>query len=284
MIADISNPFYSVCAKAVEEVARERGYMVILCASDEDVEVELMYVDMLTRRRVEGLLLVPAANGRSHPGRERLGGLPIVALDRPIEDVPTDTVLVQNRSGAREGIKHLIDHGHQRIAFVGTDARVYTARERLEGYREALREAGLQEFCSIGATDIASAARSMKELLDLPEPPTAVFGVNNLITIGVLQALDQAGLRVPEDMALIGFDDFELASVLRPRLTVIRQPVPEIGRRAAELLFEQLKDGPPVNTRGVELATELVIRESCGCSEGVVVEEPPVTSLRHASP
>jgi len=266
MIADISNPFYADCAKAVEEVARSHGYAVFLCASAEDVEVEREYVGLLARRRVDGLLLVPAADGHEHLREEQDAGLPIVALDRPAEGLSADTVIVKNRTGAREATQHLIRvHGHERIAFVGADEHQYTTRMRLDGYREALEEAGLEEIARTRAPDIASAARATRELMGSPEPPTAVFAANNLVTVGVLQALEQSGLRVPDDVALVGFDDFELAAVLSPRLTLVRQPAAELGRRAASLLFDRLEGRLPPEPRRVVLETELVVRESCGC-------------------
>ena len=266
MIADVSNPFYAACVKAVEEEARERGYALILCASDEDAEIERAYIGLLTQRRVDGLLLVPAADGHEYLREEQAAGLPVVTLDRPADGIPTDTVVVRNRAGAREATTHLIRvHGHRRIAFVGAGEHLYTTRKRLEGYREALREAGLEEIRRVGAPDIASAARATRELLELPGPLTAIFAMNNLITVGVLQALERIGLRVPEDVALVGFDDFELAAVLRPHLTLVRQPAAELGRRAASLLFDRLEEAQPPEVRRVVLETELIVRESCGC-------------------
>lgn len=268
VIADVSNPFYAACVKAVEETARRHDYMVILCASDEDAETERAYIRLLVQRRVDGLLLVPAADGQEYLKQERAAGLPIVALDRPAEGVSTDTVVVQNRTGTRDAIKHLIGHGHRRIALVGDDERLYTTRMRLEGYREALLEAGLEEISRVGARDAASAAEASRELLRLPEPPTAIFAMNNLITVGVLQALDQAGASVPQDMAFIGFDDFELAAVLRPRLTLVRQPAAELGRQAAELVLGRLEAKRRTKPRRVVLQTQLIVRESCGCASG----------------
>lgn len=152
MIADISNPFYADCAKAVEEVAGSHRYAVFLCASAEDANVEREYVGLLARRRVDGLLLVPAADGHEHLREEQAAGLPIVALDRPAEGVSADTVIVRNRTGAREATRHLVEvHGHERAAFVGADEQQYTMRMRLEGYREALDEAGLREISYTGA-------------------------------------------------------------------------------------------------------------------------------------
>lgn len=266
MIADVSNPFYAKCVKAVEEVAREHGYAVVLCASNEDAAIEREYIGLLTQRRVDGLLLVPAADGHEYLEEEQAAGLPVVALDRPADGVSTDTVVVQNRAGTLKAIEHLIQvHGHRRIAFIGGGEHLYTTRKRLKGYREALKMTGLEELCMVGATDIASAAWATREMMELPEPPTAIFAINNLITVGVLQALEQAGLRVPQDVGLIGFDDFELAAVLHPRLTLVRQPATELGRRAAWLLFDRLEGRWSRQPRRLVLETELIVRESCGC-------------------
>jgi LacI family transcriptional regulator len=270
MIADISNPFFADCAKGVELVARERGYAVILCASAEDPETEKRYVELLVQRRVDGLLLVPTADGDGeYLAEEQQAGMSIVALDRPVEGIPADAVLVENRAGAGVATRHLVGHGHERIAFVGDAERLYTARERLTGYEEALAEAGLEPLYRLGAADVASADRITRELLRLPEParPTAFFAGNGLITAGILRALDAANLAVPGDAALVGFDDFELMSALRPHLTAVRQPAHELGRRAAELLFDRLQNGLPRPPKRLVLPAQLVVRGSCGCTD-----------------
>jgi LacI family transcriptional regulator len=265
VIADISNPFYAECAKAVELVAREHGYTLILSGSEEDIETEQAYVRMLARRQVEGLLLVPADDGHGYLGEGFLASVPVVALDRPLDDVSADTVIVQNRLGAKRAVEHLIGHGHTRIAYVGAQEHLYTNRKRLQGYRESLGENGLKEMARLEAPDIPSAAEAMRSLLELPDPPTAVFAMNNLATVGILKALEEAGLSVPDDVALVGFDDFELADVLHPRLTLVRQPAFDLGWRAAELLFERLLGKAAPQSRRVVLETRLVVRESCGC-------------------
>ncbi len=266
MIADISNPFYAVIAKAVEEEARARGYSVVLCASGEDVEVEREYVELLFRKRLDGLLLVPAANGHEYLLREIAAGLHVVALDRPIDDPEVDAVLVENQEGAYRATLHLVEHGHKRIGFIGAGKQLYTLQERLAGYQKALEEHGLQSLVRLDAPDPPSAADAMRELLDSPDRPTAVFCMNNLITIGVLEALEERGLRVPDDMATVGFDDFDLAGLLRPRLTLVRQPVDELGRQGARLLFERLEGLYTAAARRIVLPTKLMVRESCGCS------------------
>ena len=266
IIADVSNPFFADLSQAVEHVARSRGYSVVLCASAEDIEAEREYVGILTRRRVDGLLLVPAPDGNGYLEEEQAAGLPIVALDRPAEGVETDVVMVENRLATRAATEHLLDHGHSRLAFVGDDEHIYTARERLSGYQEALQKKGLEPMYRLGAGAIASAEEAACELLASPHPPTAFMAGNSMITAGVLQALDKAGLRTPHDIAFIGFDDFELLSVLRPHLTLVRQPTRDLGRRAAELLFDLIGNEDVVSPQRLILPTQLIVRKSCGCS------------------
>jgi LacI family transcriptional regulator len=265
MVDDISNPFMATCAQAIEGVAWEHGYALILCDSHADLQVEGAYIGLLMQRQIDGLLLVPAYGRNVHLKTEQQAGLPIVAFDRPAEGVQTDTVLVQNRAGAREATEHLIWHGHERIAFVGDVRHFYTARKRLEGYKEALKAANLKPINKLDVHSIELGEKVTKSFLDASDPPTALFAANILTALGALRATEHLGIRVPEDLALIGFDDFELSPVLRPRFTLVQQPTAELGRRAAEMLFDRLNgEGRPEPQRLV-LPTELVVRESCGC-------------------
>ena len=265
VIDDVSNPFMATCAQAIEAVAREHGHALILCDSHADIGEEGAYVGLLTRRQVDGLLLVPARGHDAHLKAEQEAGLPVVAFDRPVEGIRADTVLVKNRTGAREATEHLIWHGHKRIAFVGDVRHYYTARKRLEGYNEALEAAHLKPLPSLDAHSIEQGEEATKGFLEAPDPPTALFAANILTALGALRATEHLGMRMPEDVALIGFDDFELAPVLSPRFTLVHQPAAELGRRAAEMLFDRLDGrGHPEPCRLV-LPTELVVRESCGC-------------------
>lgn len=267
VIADISNPFFADLCKEVEEIARARGYSVILCASAEDAAAEQEYVELLLQRRIDGLLLVPAPGTHGYLERERGAGLPIVALDRPADGVESDVVLSEGRQGSRLATEHLIGHGHGRVAFVGDDKRIYTARQRLGGYEEAMCEAGLEPLYRLGAGSIPSAAHAAHDLLSEADPPTAIFAGNSLITAGVLRALDERGMRPPQGVALVGFEDTELLSTLRPRLTLLCQPTRELGRRAAELLFERIETGGEAEPQRIELPTKFVINSSCGCND-----------------
>jgi LacI family transcriptional regulator len=275
VIDDVSNPFMATCAQAIEAVAREHDHALVLCDSHADLREESDYVGLLTQRRVDGLLIVPARGHDSHLQAEQESGLPVVAFDRPAEGVRADTVLVENREGTREATEHLIDHGHERIAFVGDVRHFYTASKRLEGYKEALEAARLQPLHALDAHTIGQGEEATKGFLDAPDPPTALFAANILTALGALRAIEDLGLRIPEDVAVIGFDDFELAHVLRPRFTLVRQPAAELGRRAAQLLFDRLdSDGRP-EPRRLVLPTELVVRESCGCPPPTPTPSPP---------
>lgn len=267
VIADSSNPFYAECAKAVEEISRKHGYMVILCASDESEDIENEYVELLSRRRVDGLLVVPAAKkGETSYPQDRYKGIITVALDRPLDDVPGSAVLVENLSGMHSATTHLIQHHkHQNIAFVGGYEEVYTVRKRLEGYQEAIEKAGLEDIHRFGAVDVSSATMVTDELLRLPEPPSAILAWNNLALIGILKALSKHEVKIPDEVAVIGFDDFELAALLYPRLTVVRQPTADMAREAAKLLFNLLDDSGEIEPQHIVLPTELVVRDSCGC-------------------
>jgi LacI family transcriptional regulator len=260
IIEDVSNPFYSAIARGVEEVARNRGLLVIIASSDEDPERERDLVRLLCERRVDGLLIVPAGDDQSFLQPELSLGTRAVFIDRPPGRLEADAVLLDNVGGARGGVEHLLAQGHRRIGMVGDAVTIFTAVERLRGYREALEAAGLgvdEALVRLGVHGTTAAEAATRELLALPEPPTALFSGNNRITIGALRALDVHDRRV----ALVGFDDFELAEMLALPVTVIAYDAAELGRQAAELLARRLAgDARPPGQ--VVLPTNLIARGS----------------------
>jgi LacI family transcriptional regulator len=262
VIEDVANPFYSAIARAVEDAAHARGHFLITGSCEEDPGRERQLALRLLRRLVDALLIVPAGAEHRYLLPELAAGVPIVFLDRPPGDVEADTVLLDNVGGTRTGVEHLIGHGHQRIAFVGDSPDLYTAAERLAGYRAALADAGLElpdELVRTGSHDAAHAERAVRALLDLPPDrrPTALFTSNNRNTVGALRALRDA----PRPVAIVGFDDFELADMLATPVTVVRHAPEEMGRIAAELAYARLDDGArPPQRRTVDL--DLVIRGS----------------------
>jgi LacI family transcriptional regulator len=260
VIEDVANPFYSAIAQAVEAAARERGYMLITASCEEDPARERELVQALLRRRVDALLLVPAGRDHSYLARETADGTPVVFLDRPPAGLDADCVLLDNVGGARAAVDHLLAHGHERIAVVADPASLYTAAERIAGYRQALDAAGVpvrEELVRPGTHDVDQAEAVARELLSLPPErrPTALFAGNNRITIGALRAARGAEPRP----AIVGFDDFELADLLG--MTVVRHDTSQMGAHAAALAFERL-DGADRPPRRVVVPTELIARGS----------------------
>jgi LacI family transcriptional regulator len=260
VIEDVGNPFYSAIAQAVEQAARTHGCLLITSSCEEDPERERELVRALVRRRVDALLLVPASRDHAYLQRELGDTTPIVFLDRPPEGYRADSVLLDNQGGARSAVEHLLAAGHRRIAYVADPDTLYTAAERLAGYREAMGAAGAEvdpALLRLGSHDAAQAEAVVRELLALPtgRRPTAVFCGNNRHTVGALRAL--RGLE--HEIALVGFDDFELADLLGT--TVVRHDSQDLGRHAAGLAFERL-DGDARLPRQVIVPTQIVARGS----------------------
>lgn len=259
------DPFFASCAQAVSEVAREHSYSVLLATSDESADTETEELRELHRRQVEGIVVIPACNGRSRLSAAEFSGIPMVALDRPIPRSHFDRVLVENENGAELATKHLIEHGHNRICFVGLSAKIYTMQARLTGYQKAMQAAGLEPECFFDGGDQAATREFVRNVKSRPNAPTAIFASNGFSSRHALHAIATLGIQIPDEMAFIGMDDFELADILRPALTVVRQPTEQLGHEAASLLFARLDGGADAPARKRLLPVELVIRRSCGC-------------------
>lgn len=259
IIEDVANPFYSAVAQAVEERAREQGRLLITASARESAERERELVGALMRRRVDALLVVPASKDHRYMEHARFG-TPTVFLDRPPSRLKADTVLIDNRGCAARAVSHLIEHGHRRVAFVGDDTSLFTARERLAGYHDAHERAGIDVDADLlhpGARTPDAAREAARRLIALGarRRPTAYFSGNNRCTTGLLQVLG-AGVG---DAALVAFDDFELADVLG--ITVVRTSPDELGRTAADLAFARIS-GDARPPQKVMVSAELVTRGS----------------------
>jgi LacI family transcriptional regulator len=273
----LHDPFFASCAHAISGVARQHAYSVLLATSDERADTETEAARDLLRRQVEGIIVIPACNGRSHLRDTEFHSTPIVAVDRPVarsvarpvaRPAPRsqiDTVLVENQAGATLATEHLIQHGHRRICFIGLSQKIYTMHARLTGYTRAMHTAGLKPEAFFNAADEAATLNFLRSVLGRPNPPTAIFAANGLAARDVLQAVAALDIHVPEEIAFIGFDDFALADILRPSLTVVRQPVERAGERAAQLLFSRLEGSANLPIQKLNLPVELIIRRSCGC-------------------
>ena len=257
---DLANPFYASLARAVGDVARAHGFLVLSASSDESEEREREILTAFLGRRVDGLIVVPTAGSHTFLERERAAGVQLVFVDRPAIGISADTLLIDNAAGVFTGVRHLVRHGHRRIGYLGDDPSIYTAVERMRGYRKAVATLNLESDEGLvrqGVHNAAVAEEQTLSMLSQSSPPTALFAANNLITAGVLRALRRHGDR----LALVGFDDFDLADMVSPPVTVIAQDAEALGRRAAERLFGRLagEQGPPTTE---VLPTRLIVRGS----------------------
>jgi LacI family transcriptional regulator len=262
------DPFFASCAQAVGEVARKHSYSVLLATSDERPDTEIEELRELQRRQVEGIVIIPACNGRSRLSAPEFNALPMVALDRPIARSNFDRVLVENQKGATLATEHLIQHGHKRICLISLSSKIYTMQTRLAGYQKAMQAAGLEPECFFEGGDEAATRDFVRSVKSRPNAPTAIFASNGLASRHALHAIATLGIQIPDEMAFIGFDDFELADILRPALTVVRQPTLQLGHEAANLLFARLDGAADAPSEKRLLPVELVIRRSCGCHPG----------------
>ena len=267
VVTDITNPFFAHLARGVESITWPAGYTLILANTDENPVHEEMVIRALLERQVDGLILVPASSQKS-PFLEGVfqQEVPIVLLDRNVEGLSIDAVMVDNENGAFQAVTHLINLSHRRIAMIIDNLSISTNAERLEGYRHALFAAGLPfdetlvQSCSYTQQ---SAFEITFEILCRTDHPTALFTANNFMTLGALQAIRRAGLSIPGDVALVGFDDLDWNVINSPQITAVTQPVAEMGNVAAQRLLARLQGDktPPMEIR---LRTGFIIRESCG--------------------
>jgi LacI family transcriptional regulator, galactose operon repressor len=245
MLEDIANPYSSTIYRAAEDVAQGLGVGVLAGSIEEDPERERELVAALIVRRVDGLLIVPAGQDHSYLVNEMGMGTAMVFVDRPPRYLAADAVVSDNRAGTANGVRHLIEHGHQRIAYLGDLRSIATAQERFAGFEDALREASFRLDDRMVRHDLHTIDAATAELLAGSSPPTALFSGQNLVTIGTVRALRAAGLQ--HRTALIGFDDFPLADLLEPGITVIAQDPAAIGKLATEILFRRINgDTSPV--------------------------------------
>jgi len=243
-------------------VAHAHGVLLFAGSVDESPERERTLIRAFTSRRADALILAPASSDQTYLAYEVPEGTPVVFVDRAPVGFEADAVLADNLEGARRAVAHLIGHGHRRIAFLGDLPNIATARERFEGYQQALRSDGVPfdpDLVVHGLDDADRAADALPALMQLPAPPTALFTAQNDITVGALRYLQAAGLE--RSMAIIGFDDFPLADLLRPGVTVVAQDPTAMGRAAAELLFARLA-GDTTPSRTVVIPTRLIVRGS----------------------
>jgi LacI family transcriptional regulator len=269
LVLDMGNPFFVDVARGVEDAVRGQGLGVMLCNSNQDESAEALYLSSFAEQRVRGVLITPTDVSGRNLDSFRRHGIPHVLVDRVLDSGEGCSVSVDDVTGGALAVRHLIEAGHHRIAYISGPAQLNQCRDRHAGALHALHDAGLPEdaltVLEVQALDVASGRDAGARLLGLPDRPTAVFCANDLLALGVLQAMFAAGVRVPEQIALVGYDDIEFAAAAAVPLTSVRQPAFRIGRKAAELLLEEadLPDEDVAHThQRVVYQPELVVRRS----------------------
>jgi LacI family transcriptional regulator len=268
IVPDVANPFFTLIVRGAEEVARRAGYRMILCDTRADLTIEREVIEEMIAHRVEGIVIAPVSDrSKGHLQRVARFGVDFVLVDRTVRGIESDVVVGDNAGGARRLVEHLIALGHRRIGFITESDEVSTARDRRLNYEAALVFAGLTPDPALTVTstvDPRGGRDGMQKLLELDERPTAVFAVNNLVAVGAIEAVRAHGLEVPDDVAIVCFDDIEYASRLYPFLTVMAQPAETLGTLGTQLLVERVEGRAPDQPRTVILPAQFVMRRSCG--------------------
>lgn len=272
VVPDIRNTFFAAVARSIENVAKKFGYRVFMCDTDGDFRLETDYLRDLFERRVDGIILASSASLGCRHELVAKSPIPVVLIDRSIRGVELDCIRTNHEGGAYAASKHLIELGHRRIGIVLGTGEESVHRERLNGYRAALDEAGIPfDEALVKRRDWSKGLNTVQELLQAQPRPTAIFTTNNVVTVGVLSDLKRLALRVPEDMAIVAFDDLDVGFLLESPLTVIEQNPSLIGRTAMELLLQRLSgEGGDLPSQEVIMQPTLTVRASCGSGRDAV--------------
>jgi LacI family transcriptional regulator len=260
IVPTVADPFFSSAAAAIQEVAGQHGTLVLLAASENDVRKEEQEVSALIRRHVDGLILAPAPGSRRSLIKN--ASFPVVCFDRPIGDAGLTTVMADNYGGARVAVEHLVDRGFKRILCIGGYGGLMTSQKRFQAHKDVIRGAELPYLAELEAEDFISTQSAILRHIRGPERVDAIFSTKNTTTVYIYKILKDLGVRIPGQIGLIGFDDFDLAEVLDPPISVVRQPITRIATRAAELLFDEMANRKPASSI-TTLDVELVLRGSC---------------------
>ncbi|MFN2161760.1 MAG: LacI family DNA-binding transcriptional regulator, partial [Candidatus Promineifilaceae bacterium] len=264
IVPDIANPFFAEIARGIEDSSFQQNYSIILCNSEGDLEKQVAYTNLLIQNQVAGIVFVAAGVSTELVEDLQHREVPLVVVDRAVPRVEVNSVMTNHNQGGRLATQHLIDLGHRRIACISAGSGLSPSADRVTGYMETLWENNMpvnKKLIMHGDFQYESGYKAVHTLLDLPEPPTAVFACNDLMAVGCISAAAERGLRVPQDLSVVGFDNVRLASFTNPPLTTVSQPMRQIGTLALELLMERINDiDSPVRIE--QLDTELVVRRT----------------------
>ena len=264
IISDILNPFYTAIVRGIEDVTYQSGYSVMLCNTDEDPEKEILYIQILMEKRIDGLVISTAFQDGGHPLFSQLKGIPLVTVVRKIKNLASDAVLGDNTGGVYQAIDHLIQLGHRRIGIISGPTGLSSGAERLAGYKKALEGHRIpieDHWIKIGDFKRESGYVLTKEFFNRSPLPTALFVANNQMTIGALQALTELKIRIPEDISFVSFDDMEWYSFLNPPLTTVEHSPYLLGKTAGEVLLQRISHKRK-NPKRVLIPSHLIVRKS----------------------
>lgn len=245
VIPDITNPFFPELVRGFEDIASEGGYGTLLCNTDNDVNKEASYLQLLAQRRIDGLLLIPSGDEDPPPGLLQIlaQDAPVVVMDRHLNGFTGDSIFVDNRLGASLAAEHVVELGHERVGIINRALDTSTARHRQEGYEGVLRSTGVfdESLTRYGRYSFDSGLEMAEELLDTPRPPTAILAGSDVLAIATLHVADELGLSIPGDVSIVGFDRIAMSQLVRPTLTTVAQPIYEMARLAADLLLQRAR-------------------------------------------
>jgi LacI family transcriptional regulator len=270
ILPDITNPFFPGIARGAEDKANEAGYSIIFCNTDDKLEVEEKYIESLTKKMADGIIIAHSSNSEKMSEILERCKVPIILIDRDFysENI-RGKVLVNNLKGSYEGVLHLINKGYKKIAYLSGSLKTKTAQDRLEGYKNALLDNGLEyqeKLVKLGEYKIEWGRNGVICLLNETEKFDAIFCGNDLIAIGAMKEIKEKGFRIPKDIGVMGFDDIYLAGLVEPSLTTIRQPNYKMGYNAMELLLENInnpnKNNYVTEMKTITLETEIIERNS----------------------
>ncbi|MCY9665780.1 LacI family transcriptional regulator [Paenibacillus alginolyticus] len=263
IIPNLANPFFGEIAKSVEDRARELGFSVMICSTDYDAEREAWYFTLLQKKRVDGVIILSGFEDQHTITRNLVKpNMPIALIARDIPTISINSVSIDDFVGGYEAAKHLLGLGHTRIGLIVENIRC--AKERLRGFNQALEDQGLQfdeSLVILGDASVQNGKKFALQLLERNDPPTAIFATNDILAIGTIQATHELGLKVPQDLSVIGFDNTILATITDPPLTTVAQPMEQMGRQIVDILVQEIK-GELTHKQRIVLLPELVVRKS----------------------
>ena len=265
VIPELSNIFVTTIITAIEDILRKKGYSVIVadCRTDEKLEADV--VNFMMTKKVDGIICMPVSKSGEFLKPVLEAGIPVILIDRMLEDIQTDVVMVDNVSAAQNAVLHLVKNGHTEIGIIVGPDGIFTSEERLKGYKKTLKSENIKVNPSniiFSDYTVQGGYVSLKKLIKGNDKITAVFITNYEMTLGAIIAINELGIRIPEELSFVGFDNLQLSKIVKPTLTIVDQPLEDIGKNAAILMLKRLQESRPESKKKVQLMTTLIQRES----------------------